>query len=49
MRFGPCGADGGIALQKRAGEAVLLAVAFDVGVVGPDGETELTVVAAVGG
>jgi hypothetical protein len=48
-RFGACHTDGGIALQERAGEAVLLAVAFDVGVVGPDGESELTVVVTVGG
>lgn len=48
-RFGPCESDDGVVLQERAGEAVLLGVAFDVGVVGPDGETELTVVVAVGG
>jgi hypothetical protein len=48
-RFGACRTDGGIVLQERAGEAVLLAVAFDVGVVGPDGESELTVVVTVGG
>jgi hypothetical protein len=47
-RFGPCETDGGVAMQERAGEAVLLAVAFDVRVVGPDAMTELTVVMAVG-
>ncbi|WP_254838430.1 DUF7261 family protein [Natronomonas marina] len=48
-RFGNCAVDGGVASQERAGEAVLLAVAFDVRVVGPDGETTLTVVVDVGG
>jgi len=48
-RFGDCTVDGGVAMQERAGEAVLLAVGFDVRVVGPDGETELTVVVEVGG
>jgi hypothetical protein len=48
-RFGDCAADDGVVLQDRAGEAVLLAVAFDVRVVGPDGESELTVVVEVGG
>lgn len=48
-RFGSCETDGGVALQERAGEAVLLAVAFDVRVVGPDGETGFTVVVEVGG
>lgn len=48
-RFGACAVDGGVAMQERAGEAVLLAVAFDVRVVGPDGETELTLVVDVGG
>ena len=47
-RFGPCETDGGVAMQERAGEAVLFAVAFDVRVVGPDAVTELTVVMAVG-
>jgi len=47
-RFGDCTVDGGVASQERAGEAVLLAVAFDVLVVGPDGDSELTVVVAVG-
>lgn len=48
-RFGPCETDGGVAMQERAGEAVLLAVALDVRVVGPDAETDLTVVLVVGG
>jgi len=48
-RFGDCAVDGGVVTQERAGEAVLLAVGFDVRVVGPDGETELTVVVEVGG
>ena len=47
-RFGDCAVDGGVAMQERAGEAVLLAVAVDVRVVGPDGESELTVVVDVG-
>ena len=29
-RFGPCEADGGVILQERAGEATLVAVAYDV-------------------
>ena len=48
-RFGDCAVDGGVATQERAGEAVLLAVGFDVRIVGPDGETSLTVVVEVGG
>ena len=36
-------------MQDRADEAVLLGVAFDVRVVGPDGESESTVVIGVGG
>ena len=48
-RFGDCTALEGVVLQERAGEAVLLAVAFDVRVVGPDGEADLTVVVEVGG
>ena len=47
-RFGDCTVDGGVAMQDRAGEAVLLGVAFDVRVVGPDGESESTVVVEVG-
>lgn len=48
-RFGGCTVDRKVAMQNRTGEAVLLAVAFDVRVVGPDGETELTVVVDVNG
>lgn len=48
-QFGECEIDGGIVLQERADEAVLLAVGFDVRVIGPDGETDLTVVVEVGG
>lgn len=48
-RFGDCETDGGVVLQERAGEAALLAVGFDVRVVGPDAETDLTVVVAVAG
>lgn len=36
-------------MQERAGEAMLLAFDFDVRVVGPNGETDLTVVVAVDG
>jgi len=49
-RFGPCEADGGVVLQRRAGETHLLAVAFDLTVTTPDGEiSETVVVQAVGG
>jgi hypothetical protein len=48
-RFGDCVTDGGVVLQERAGEAVLVAVAFDVTLVGPDGESEMTVVTEVAG
>lgn len=48
-RLGPCEHLEVIVLQERAGEAVLLAVAFDADVIGPDGETELTVVIELGG
>lgn len=49
-QFGPCEADGGVVLQHRAGETHLLAVAFDITTITPDGETEMTVVVrAVGG
>lgn len=41
--------DGGVAMQERTGDAVLLAVGFDVRVVGPDAEAELTLVIDVGG
>lgn len=48
-RFGSCETDGGVVLQERAGEAVLLAVGFDIRVVGQDGDTEMTAVIEVGG
>ena len=48
-RFGDCAVDGGVVTQERAGEAVLLAVGFDIRIVGPDGESELTVIVEVGG
>ena len=48
-RFGDCEVHDGVVLQERAGESVLLAVAFDVRIVGPDGQTELVVVVEVGG
>lgn len=47
-RFGGCAVEDGIVLQERAGEAVLLAVAFDVRAIGPDSETALTVVVEIG-
>lgn len=46
--FGDCRADGGVVLQERAGESTLVAVAFDVRVVRPHGETSVTVVDEVG-
>lgn len=48
-RFGDCVTDDGVVLQERAGEAVLVAVAFDVTLVGSDGESEMTVVTEVAG
>ena len=48
-RFGECDVDGAVVLQERAGEAVSLAVAFDVRVVAPDGSADLTLVVEVGG
>lgn len=48
-RFGSCETNDGITVQERAGEAVLLAVGFDVDVVGPNGETTVTVIIDVGG
>ncbi|WP_411715927.1 hypothetical protein [Natronomonas sp.] len=48
-RFGACETDGGVVMQERAGEAVLLAVGFDVRVVGPRSEANLTLVIEVGG
>lgn len=48
--FGPCETRGGLVLQERADEAHLVAVAFDVHLVEPAGEVDLTVVVrAVGG
>ncbi|PSP58359.1 hypothetical protein BRC72_04305 [Halobacteriales archaeon QH_7_66_36] len=44
-QFGSCVADGGLVLQERAGEATLVAVAFDVRVVRERGETAFTLVA----
>ena len=47
--FGPCEADDGIVLQERAGEATVLAVAFDLHVVEDRATTDATlVVRAVG-
>jgi hypothetical protein len=40
--FGPCVADGGVVVQERAGEAVPVAVAYEVLVVGERGERRLT-------
>lgn len=45
---GCVGSDGGVAMQERAGEAVLLAVTVAVQVAGPDGETEPTAAAKAG-
>lgn len=42
--FGPCKAIDGVVVQERAGETVVLAVAFDVRLTRPDGVTELTLV-----
>jgi hypothetical protein len=47
-RFGACEANEGVVVQERADEAVLLAVGFDIEVVGPDGKTAVTVVIDVG-
>lgn len=46
-RFGSCQSNGGIIVQERAGEAVLVAVAFDVKVAGPETSADVTVVIAV--
>jgi hypothetical protein len=46
-RFGECVSEDGIAVQERAGEAVLVAVAFDVRVIAPERTVELTVVIEV--
>lgn len=43
-RFGPCEAHDGVAVQERAGETHVLAVAVDVTVVTERGSTELTFV-----
>lgn len=43
-RFGACQADGGVVLQRRAGETHLLAVAFDLAVTTERGRTEVTLV-----
>jgi hypothetical protein len=48
-RFCDCTVEGGIAMQDGAGEAVLLGVAFDVRVGGPDGDSKSTVVEGGGG
>lgn len=48
-RFGGCAVDGGLVLQERAGDAVLLAVAFDLSVVVPDCHAGLTIVVEVDG
>ncbi len=39
-QFGTCAAEGGVVVQKRAGETHVLAVAFDVRVVDDDSRTE---------
>lgn len=46
--FGPCEATGGVVVQKRAAEAVIVAAAFDLLIVGEDGKTRLTLVITVG-
>lgn len=49
-RFGSCESIGGVAVQERAGETAVLAVAFDVHVLTDRGATNATlVVSAVGG
>lgn len=40
--FGPCEANGGLVLQRRAGETHVLAAAFDVSIVQESTERELT-------
>jgi hypothetical protein len=47
--FGPCRADRGVVVQERAGEAVVLAAAFDVAVTTPRGRRDLTLVVRVVG
>lgn len=46
--FGPCEADGGVVVQKRADEAAVVAAAFDLLIVGEDGETRLTLIVTIG-
>lgn len=48
-KFGPCEAIDGVVVQERAGETVVLAVAFDVRLTRPDGVTELTLVVNLAG
>lgn len=47
--FGSCEAIDGVVVQERAGETVVLAVAFDVRLTRPDGVTELTLLVDVHG
>lgn len=47
-RFGECAAIGGVVLQERAGDAVVLAVGFDVDVVGPNRRVSWEIVITVG-
>jgi hypothetical protein len=42
--FGDCEAIDGVVVQERAGETTVLAVAFEVTVTTPDGETTVTVI-----
>lgn len=46
--FGPCEAHDGVVVQERAGETVVVAVAFDLTVSRTDGVTELQVVVDLG-
>lgn len=48
-QFGDCVVDDGVVLQERADESVLLAVGFDLRIVGASGEADLTLVVEVGG
>jgi len=47
--FGDCAAIDGVVVQERAGETVVVAVAFDVRVTRPDGVTALTLVVEIDG
>lgn len=47
--FGDCIAERGVVVQERAGETVVVAVAFDVAVTTPNGRQELTLVVRVVG